>query len=32
MEIQEVHQSYGRDYQLPNLTAYNESCATVGYV
>jgi len=30
--IKSVHQAYGRDYQLPNLTAYNESCATVGYV
>lgn len=30
--IKPVHQAYGRDYQLPNLTAYNESCATVGYV
>lgn len=29
--IKSVHQAYGRDYQLPNLTAYNESCATVGY-
>jgi DUF1680 family protein len=29
--IKLVHQAYGRDYQLPNLTAYNESCATVGY-
>ena len=29
--IKTVHQAYGRDYQLPNLTAYNESCATVGY-
>ncbi|MGA2444377.1 MAG: glycoside hydrolase family 127 protein [Opitutaceae bacterium] len=29
--IQLVHQAYGRDYQLPNLTAYNESCATVGF-
>jgi len=29
--IQLVHQAYGRDFQLPNLTAYNESCATVGY-
>ncbi len=27
-----VAQAYGRDYQLPNLTAYNESCATIGYV
>jgi DUF1680 family protein len=31
-EIQLVHQAYGRDYQLPNLTAYNEGCATVGFV
>ncbi len=30
--IKTVHQAYGRDYELPNLTAYNESCATVGYV
>ena len=30
--IKPTHQSYGRDYQLPNLTAYNETCATVGYV
>jgi len=29
--IQLVHQAYGRPYQLPNVTAYNESCATVGY-
>ncbi len=29
--IKTVHQSYGRDYQLPNLTAYNETCATIGY-
>jgi len=27
-----VNQAYGRDYQLSNLTAYNESCATVGFV
>jgi DUF1680 family protein len=27
-----VHQAYGRAYQLPNVTAYNESCATVGFV
>jgi hypothetical protein len=26
-----VHQAYGRDYQLPNLSAYNETCATIGY-
>ena len=29
--IQLVHQAYGREYQLPNVTAYNESCATVGF-
>lgn len=30
-EIQLVHQAYGREYQLPNITAYNESCATIGF-
>lgn len=30
--IQLVHQAYGRAYQLPNVTAYNESCATVGFI
>ncbi|MFT3780584.1 MAG: glycoside hydrolase family 127 protein [Nibricoccus sp.] len=30
-QIKPVHQAYGRDYQLPNLTAYNETCATIGY-
>lgn len=29
--IKTVHQAYGRNYQLPNLTAYNETCATIGY-
>ncbi|HEY4148323.1 MAG TPA: glycoside hydrolase family 127 protein, partial [Chitinophagaceae bacterium] len=29
-EIQEVHQAYGRDYQLPNMTAHNETCANIG--
>ncbi len=29
--IKPVHQAYGRPYQLPNLTAYNETCATIGY-
>ncbi|MCC5024762.1 MAG: glycoside hydrolase family 127 protein [Candidatus Synoicihabitans palmerolidicus] len=29
--IKLVHQAYGRDYQLSNLTSYNETCATVGY-
>ena len=31
-EIQLVHQAYGREYQLPNITAYNETCATIGNV
>ncbi|ANH83691.1 ATP-binding protein [Niabella ginsenosidivorans] len=30
--VQKVHQSYGRDYQLPNLTAHNETCANIGNV
>ena len=29
--IARVHQSYGRAYQLPNLTAYGETCANIGY-
>jgi DUF1680 family protein len=28
--ISRVHQSYGRDYQLPQSTAHNETCAAVG--
>lgn len=28
--IQQVHQAYGEDYQLPNTTAHNESCANIG--
>ena len=28
--IAKVHQSYGRDYQLPNVTAHNETCANIG--
>ncbi len=27
-----VHQAYGYEYQLPNITAYNETCASVGGV
>ena len=27
-----VHQAYGYEYQLPNITAYNETCASVGSV
>ncbi|MBN1131958.1 MAG: glycoside hydrolase family 127 protein [Bacteroidales bacterium] len=30
--IQQVHQAYGRPYQLPNITAHNESCANIGSV
>ena len=29
--IKLVHQAYGKDYELPNITAYNETCATIGY-
>ena len=28
--ITRVHQAYGRDYQLPNSTAHNETCASIG--
>ena len=28
--VQKVHQSYGRPYQLPNSTAHNETCANIG--
>jgi DUF1680 family protein len=28
--IARVHQSFGRDYQLPNSTAHNEMCAAIG--
>ncbi len=28
--IQQVHQAYGADYELPNVTAHNESCANIG--
>jgi DUF1680 family protein len=31
-QIGRVHQAYGRDYQLPNSTAHNETCAAVGNV
>jgi uncharacterized protein len=30
--ITRVHQAYGRNYQLPNTTAYNETCANIGNV
>ncbi len=25
-----VHEAFGRDYELPNATAYNETCANIG--
>jgi DUF1680 family protein len=28
--VQKVHQAYGRDYQLPSLSAHNETCANIG--
>ena len=28
--IQKVHQSYGRPFQLPQSTAHNETCANIG--
>ncbi|MGN1368946.1 MAG: glycoside hydrolase family 127 protein [Aristaeellaceae bacterium] len=27
-----IHQAYGYEYQLPNVTAYNETCASLGGV
>jgi len=30
--IQRIQQAYGKDYELPNLTAHNETCANVGNV
>lgn len=30
--IQQVHQAYGRSFQLPNITAHNESCANIGNI
>lgn len=30
--ITRVHQAYGRNYQLPSITAHNETCAAIGSV
>jgi DUF1680 family protein len=30
--ITRTHQAYGRAFQLPNSTAHNESCASVGNI
>jgi len=32
LQIQKTHQAYGRAYQLPNMTAHNETCANIGNV
>jgi DUF1680 family protein len=29
-DITRVHQAYGYNYQLPNITAHNETCANIG--
>jgi DUF1680 family protein len=31
-DVEKVHQAYGSKYQLPNLTAHNETCANIGSV
>ncbi len=31
-DVQKTHQAFGRDYQLPNHTAHNETCANIGNV
>ncbi|WP_423128616.1 aceric acid hydrolase [Gaoshiqia sp. Z1-71] len=28
--VQKIHQAYGHDFELPNLSAHNESCANIG--
>ena len=30
--IQQVHQAYGQAFQLPNMSAHNETCANIGNV
>lgn len=32
VQVQKIHQAFGRDYQLPNFTAHNETCANIGNV
>ncbi len=32
IEVQKIHQAFGRDFQLPNFTAHNETCANIGHV
>jgi DUF1680 family protein len=31
-DLARTHQSFGRPYELPNISAYNETCAAVGNV
>lgn len=31
-DVQKIHQAFGRDFQLPNFTAHNETCANIGHV
>lgn len=31
-DVQKTHQAFGRDFQLPNLSAHNETCANIGNV
>lgn len=31
-KIQQIHQAYGRPFELPNLMAHNETCANIGNV
>jgi DUF1680 family protein len=30
--LNRTHQAFGRPYELPNITAYNETCASVGNI
>jgi len=30
--VEKLHQAYGRQYQLPNFAAHNETCANIGNV
>lgn len=30
--IQQIHQAYGRQFQLPNETSHNETCAQIGHL
>ena len=32
LKKQVTHQAFGYAYQLPNITAYNETCATLGHI